>query len=161
MSQEKSEKGRGKATSPRHHRTHGYRGYGSGFSRGYGGGVHWGSGFGGVGAPRYGGGTLPTAGLFTSEVWEPGPYAGLSPRGYSRSDERIREDICDELTRRADIDPSQLTVSVQDGEVTLAGTVVDIRARSLADEIASHCAGVKQVRNELRVARAGANAPRG
>jgi hypothetical protein len=167
MSQERqSEKSRGspepraKAPRPQSHRTYGYRGYGSGFGRGtgqYGGAVHWGTGFGGVGSPSYGGSTLPRAGFFTSEVWEPGRYAGLSPKGYSRSDDRIQEDICDDLTRRADIDPSQLTVSVQDGEVTLAGTVEDIHARSLADEIASRCAGVKQVHNEIRVSRPRSN----
>src|SRR5512135_2635906 len=79
------------------HRRYGYRGYGSGFDRGtkgYGGAVHWGQGFGGLGLPGWSGGTaLPQAGLFTSEVWQQGPYAGLAPKGYSRPDDRIREDI--------------------------------------------------------------------
>jgi len=140
-----------------HHRTYGYRGYGSGFGRGtkgYGGGVHWGQGFGGVGFPgSFGGTALPQAGLFTAEVWQRGPYAGLAPKGYSRSDDRIREDICDELTRRPDIDPARLTVAVKDGEVTLSGTIRDLDSRRLVDEIASRCDGVKQVHNELQVAR--------
>lgn len=141
-----------------HHRRHGYRGYGSGFDRGtgnYGGAVHWGRGFGGVGAPQPPGGTtLPEAGLFTAEVWERGPYRGLAPRGYSRSDERIREDICDELTRRPDIDPGRLTVTVAGAEVTLEGAVEDLASRRLADDIATHCAGVRQVHNHLRIERA-------
>jgi BON domain-containing protein len=138
-----------------HHRRHGYRGYGSGFDRGtgsYGGAVHWGRGFGGVGAPQLPGGTtLPEAGLFTAEVWERGPYRGLAPRGYSRSDERIREDICDELTRRSDIDPSRLSVRVENGDVTLEGTVRDLETRRLVDEVASRSVGVRQVHNELRI----------
>jgi hypothetical protein len=82
-----------------------------------------------------------------------GPYAGRVPKGYARSDERIREEICDELTRRPDIDPSRLTVSVTNGEVTLEGAVNDLESRRLADEIATRCAGVRQVHNVLWVER--------
>ncbi|HSP93816.1 MAG TPA: BON domain-containing protein [Thermoanaerobaculia bacterium] len=81
----------------------------------------------------------------------------MAPKGYSRSDDRIREDICDELTRRPDIDPARLTVAVKDGEVTLQGTVRDLDTRRIVDEIASRSAGVKQVHNELRVARLRSN----
>jgi osmotically-inducible protein OsmY len=109
-----------------------------------------------VGAPQLPGGTtLPEAGLFTAEVWERGPYRGLAPKGYSRTDERIREDICDELTRRSDIDPSRLSVRVEDGDVTLEGAVRDLETRRLVDEVASCSVGVKQVHNELRVEGAG------
>jgi hypothetical protein len=142
-----------------HHRRHGYRGYGSGFDRateGYGGAVHWGRGFGGVGSPEWvGSTTLPQAGLFTAEVWERGPYRGLPPKGYSRADERIREDICDELTRRSDIDPSRLTVRVEEGDVTLEGTVRDLETRRLVDEVASRSVGVRQVHNQLQVQHGG------
>jgi hypothetical protein len=134
-------------------RRHGYRGYGSGFDRGFGGAVHWGRGFSGIGSPGQSGAiTLPQAGMFEGAG---GPYAGLAPKGYARSDERIREDICDELTRRPDIDPGRLTVTVAGGEVTLEGTVADLASRRLADDIATHCAGVRQVHNHLRVERAG------
>ena len=135
-------------------RTHGYRGYGSGFGRGtgqYGGAVHWGAGFGGIGVPSPGGISFPAGGSFAPEILEHGPYAGIGPKGYSRPDDRIREDLCDELTRRSDIDPRRMTVSVKNGEVTLDGTVEDILARSLAEEIAARCAGVTGVRNHLRV----------
>ena len=159
MAEEKlSEQGlQTRAATPRrnHHRKHGYRGYGSGYDRGtegYGGTVHWGRGFAGLGSPGWFGGTsLPQAGLFSAEVWERGPYAGLAPKGYSRSDERIREEICEELTRRHDIDPSRLTVTVVDGEVTLEGRVRDLDTRRIVDDIASHCVGVQQLRNQLRI----------
>ena len=152
MSQAKPPARRKAGGSPR--RTHGYRGYGSGFGRGtsqYGGAVHWGAGFGGIGVPASGGISFPAGGFFTPEISERGPYAGVGPKGYSRSDDRIREDICDELTRRSDIDPRHMTVAVKNGEVTIGGTVVDILARSLAEEIAARCAGVTGVRNLLRV----------
>ena len=134
-------------------RRHGYRGYGSGFDRGFGGTVRWGRGFSGIGSPGESGAmTLPHAGMFEDLA---GPYAGRAPIGYERSDERIREEICEELTRRPDIDPGRLSVSVADGEVTLEGAVEDLESRRLADEIATHCTGVRQVHNVLRVAPGG------
>lgn len=142
-----------------HHRTYGYRGYGSGFGRGtdfYGGPIHWGSGFGGVGVyGGYGAETLPHAGFFDAEAWDQAPYVGLGPQGYTRSDERIREDICDELTRRWDIDPRLVAVTVRDGEVTLKGTVESLEMRRFVDEVASACTGVTQVYDQLRIERAG------
>jgi hypothetical protein len=130
-------------------RRHGYRGYGSGFDRGFGGTVHWGRGFSGIGSPGASGATtLPHTGMFEDLS---GPYAGRAPQGYARSDDRIHEEICDELTRRPDIDPSRLTVSVTNGEVRLEGAVEDLESRRLADEIATRCIGVRQVHNVLRV----------
>lgn len=138
-----------------HHRTYGYRGYGSGFGHGtdsYGGAIHWGRGFGGVGvAGGYAGNLLPRAGFFNAEAWETGPYVGFGPHGYSRSDDRIREEICDELTRRRDIDPRGVVVAVRNGEVTLDGTVENLAMRRLIDDVASNCTGVAQVHDRLRV----------
>jgi hypothetical protein len=37
-----------------------------------------------------------------------GPHAGRGPKGYQRSDERIKEDICDCLTRDPDVDASEI-----------------------------------------------------
>ena len=112
--------------------------------------MHWGRGFSGIGSPGEASGIapLPQTGMFETSG---GPYAGRAPKGYERSDERIREDICDELTLRPDIDPGGLSVSVADGEVTLEGAVEDLASRRLADEIASHCIGVRQVHNKLKV----------
>lgn len=92
------------------HRRHGYRGYGSGYGRGtdsYGGRVHWGSGFGGVGVPGgYPGITLPKAGLFEEEPQSQGPYWGIAPVGYPRSNSDVHEDIC-ELDRTDDALPAR------------------------------------------------------
>ncbi|MFX7506872.1 SWFGD domain-containing protein, partial [Acinetobacter baumannii] len=50
---------------------------------------------------------------------------GRGPRGYSRSDERVREDVSDRLTDDAYIDASDIEVTVSGGEVTLTGMVPD------------------------------------
>ena len=152
---QRDEKGSQMGPVVTHHRTYGYRGYGSGFGHGsnsYGGAVHWGRGFGGIGmVGGQIGETLPSAGFFDAEAWERGPYVGLGPEGYSRSDERIREDIWEELTRRRDIDPHRVAVTVRDGEVTLEGSVENLEMRRLVDDVASSCTGVTQVNDRLRL----------
>lgn len=80
-------------------------------------------------------------------------FRGRGPRGYRRSDDRIREDICDRLTEDHDIDASDIEVRVEGGEVTLEGTVDERRLKWLAEEIASRCSGVLDVHNHLRVKR--------
>jgi osmotically-inducible protein OsmY len=104
---------------------------------------------------------LPRFGLLTPEVYEPGPYFGVGPKGYSRSDDRIREDICDELTRHPDVDPSRVTVTVREAEVTLEGSVDALWARRLVDALSSECVGVRQVHNRLRVEPRSKGSPRG
>jgi len=83
-----------------------------------------------------------------------GRYRGLAPQGYSRSDERIREDICDRLMADDEIDPSNITVGVENGEVTLTGTVNDRQDKRYAEGISESVLGVKEVNNNLRIKRA-------
>lgn len=80
-------------------------------------------------------------------------FRGRGPRGYRRSDDRIREDVCDRLTEDHDIDASDIDLKVEAGEVTLEGTVTERRLKWLAEEIASSCSGVVDVHNHLRVKR--------
>ena len=80
-----------------------------------------------------------------------GGYHGLGPKGYVRTDGRIRDYVCDDLMDDPWIDASAVEVAVQDGEVTLTGTVDSDDARRLAEDVAAHAGGVKRVRNALRV----------
>jgi osmotically-inducible protein OsmY len=80
---------------------------------------------------------------------------GRGPQGYKRSDERITEDINEDLTQHPDIDASNISVEVQNGEVTLKGTVPDRETKRRAEDIAESCSGVKDVQNQLRVKREG------
>jgi len=57
----------------------------------------------------------------SQERWRmPGPYVGRGPRGYQRSDERIREDVCDRLTAHGMVDASDVDVRTENGEITLS-----------------------------------------
>jgi osmotically-inducible protein OsmY len=82
-----------------------------------------------------------------------GGHAGKGPQGYRRSDERIREDLCDCLTDHPEIDPSNIDVKVDNCTVTLSGQVDSREAKRLAEDIAEGITGVQDVRNELRVQR--------
>jgi osmotically-inducible protein OsmY len=80
-----------------------------------------------------------------------GQFAGRGPKGYKRSDDRIREDVNEELTRNPDLDATDIEVKVESGEVTLSGTVDDRRAKRLAEELVERCSGVHEVHNQLRI----------
>ena len=83
--------------------------------------------------------------------YESGTFAGRGPRSYQRSDDRVREDVNERLTADPRIDASDIDVRVQNGEVTLSGTVCDRRTRRMAEEIVEDLPGVRDVRVELKV----------
>ena len=80
-----------------------------------------------------------------------GQFAGRGPKGYQRSDERIREDVSDRLMEHPDIDATDVEVKVKNGVVTLTGTVDDRWAKRLAEDLAETAMGVKDVMNQLGV----------
>lgn len=80
-----------------------------------------------------------------------GAFSGKGPKNYVRSDERIREDVCEHLTHHPYVDASDIEVTVREGEVTLSGTVDARMAKRAAEEACDHVRGVKDVHNHLRV----------
>lgn len=78
------------------------------------------------------------------------PFLNKGPRGYVRRDERIWEDVCDELAAGY-LDASNVEVFVRDGVVELRGFVTDQRARRRAEELAAGCRGVRGLDNQLCV----------
>ncbi len=78
-------------------------------------------------------------------------HFGKGPKGWKRSDERIREDVCERLERDGRVDASDIDVSVQEGVVTLSGRVEDRPTKRHAEDIIEYLPGVKDVRNDLTV----------
>lgn len=74
------------------------------------------------------------------------------PKGYTRTDTRIREDICDRLMRTRHIDSSEVTVAVTDGKVVLEGTVPQRRMKHAIEDLADACLGVRDIDNRIRLA---------
>ncbi|MDB5904552.1 MAG: hypothetical protein JWM26_3430 [Betaproteobacteria bacterium] len=94
-------------------------------------------------------------------------YSGLSrrmepqlqrrgPKGYRRTDERIREDLCESLMAATHLDASEVTVDVREGNVTLEGIVPERRMKHAIEDIAAAVRGVFDVVNRIRVVRGGA-----
>lgn len=93
-----------------------------------------------------------TYGQVESFTWDlEGPHRGRGPRGYRRSDERIRDEVCDRLEAHGAIDASRFEVKVENGEVTLEGTVSDRRTKRLAQAVADTVSGVEDIHNRLRL----------
>ena len=89
------------------------------------------------------------------EGWSPGAYhgnhRGKGPATFTRSDERIRDLVCEALTDDDRVDATHVEVHVKGGDVTLTGTVEDRPQKRAAEDCAESVSGVKDVQNQLRV----------
>jgi BON domain len=88
-----------------------------------------------------------------------GGFRGKGPRGYRRSDERIREDVNECLTDDHHIDASDIEVEVRDAEVTLSGSVSTREQKRRAEELIEQLSGVVDVHNRLRVSSGNSETP--
>ena len=73
------------------------------------------------------------------------------PKNYQRTDERIREDICERLTADHSLEVEDVSVEVEKAVVRLEGTVRLRRMKHDIEDIAANCAGVEDVENRIRV----------
>jgi hypothetical protein len=94
--------------------------------------------------------TYGTTGMYSGGLYG-GRYVGRGPKSWRRSDERIREDVNEELTRHPDVDASEVEVAVVNSEVTLTGTVDGRHEKREAEECAWRVTGVRDVHNQLRI----------
>lgn len=78
-------------------------------------------------------------------------YRGKGPKNYSRSDERIREDLNEKLTESDEIDASGISVEVNNGIATLTGVVEQRWMKHRAEDLAESCSGVRDVTNQITV----------
>ena len=78
-------------------------------------------------------------------------HRGRGPKGYRRSDERIKEDVNDRLSDDYYLDASDVEVMVSNTEVTLTGTVNSRADKRRAEDIAESVSGVTNVENRIRV----------
>jgi hypothetical protein len=130
--------------------------YGRSMSDGPGNGGHYGGEAmydRGIGAGRYGSehaGRAGGYGIGASPGYH-GEHHGKGPKGYTRSDDRIKEDVCDCLTDDPMLDAGDIEVQVKNGEVTLSGSVKDRLAKRHAEDMIERVSGVKNVQNSLKV----------
>lgn len=84
-------------------------------------------------------------------------------QGDRRSDESIRAEICERLSRpfssfdtselSGELDASDVTVSVAGGQVTLVGTVPEQRMKHYIEDLVDACPGVQDIENRILVRR--------
>lgn len=77
-------------------------------------------------------------------------HSGKGPRGWTFSDERIKEEVSMALFIDHIVDASDIEVDVEDGIVYLRGTVLDRAMKTAAERSVDRLTGVKDVMNELR-----------
>lgn len=95
-------------------------------------------------APRY-------TGSFVPQRYDPPRRYPRGPKGYRRSDERIKEDVCDRLYHCLDLDSSDVEVKLQNGEVILSGTVPERSMKYRIESTIEDVSGVVDVTNQIRV----------
>ena len=78
-------------------------------------------------------------------------HRGKGPKGYKRSDDRIKDDVYHRLTEDDLIDASEVEVQVTNAEVILSGVVPEREAKRRAEDIIDSISGVQHVQNNLRV----------
>ncbi|HET7539043.1 MAG TPA: BON domain-containing protein [Polyangiaceae bacterium] len=124
--------------------------YGSGsYGSGLSGSGSYGSGSGSYGSSSYGSGSYGSGSYGSSGRY--GSYSGRGPKGYTRSDDRIREDVCERLSENDEVDASEIEVQVQDRKVTLTGSVENRRMKHIAEDLAEAVSGVDDVDNRITV----------
>jgi hypothetical protein len=78
---------------------------------------------------------------------------GRIPRSYSRSDERVREDICERIAADPRIDATDVSVHVRERRVVLEGSVPERRMKYVIEDVAAECLRANDVDNHITVAK--------
>ncbi len=76
-------------------------------------------------------------------------YSGVGPANYKRSDLRIHDDASDALYRCAEVDASDIEVTVKEGIVTLSGFVETRIDKKVAEMTVERVPGVIDIDNRL------------
>jgi osmotically-inducible protein OsmY len=79
------------------------------------------------------------------------PAAAQLTKHESEADKRIRQEVDAVIERDPALKDRAISLSVDNGDITVAGTVRTETERQKINELALHVAGVKSVANALRV----------
>jgi hypothetical protein len=100
------------------------------------------------GFPGYGG-----SGWGSSSSMGQGTTSRRGPKGWQRTDDRLKDDICERLYHTLHIDSSEVTVEVKDGKVMLDGTVPQRGMKHALEDLIDSLPGVHDIDNRVRVSR--------
>ena len=79
-----------------------------------------------------------------------GLHAGKGPKGWTRSDAQLREEVSDRLMEDRLLDASGIDVAADDGVIILSGEAPGASDVAHAEMLARATPGVTAVRNNLR-----------
>jgi hypothetical protein len=79
-------------------------------------------------------------------------HRGRGPKGYKRTDDLLKEIICEQLTDDPFIDARDVSVEIENSEVTLHGSVPERRQKYAIEDLVADVAGVNEIHNHLSVA---------
>jgi osmotically-inducible protein OsmY len=101
----------------------------------------------------YGNSADYNAGRFSSQNYAPsaGRFAGKGPKGYKRSDERIKEEISELIMHHPEVDGSDIEVEVASADVTLTGSVPERKMKHAVEDLIERTLGVGEIHNQLKV----------
>jgi osmotically-inducible protein OsmY len=80
-----------------------------------------------------------------------GGQRGKGPKGYIRSENRIRDDVFDRLTEDDRLDATNIDVQVQGDTVILSGTVLSREEKRRAEDLVERITGVRNVENRIHL----------
>jgi osmotically-inducible protein OsmY len=84
-------------------------------------------------------------------------HRGKGPKGYTRSDERVFEDVCEALSLSPNVDASEIEVKVKEGIVYLNGSVDKRESKRFAEFAIENISGVHDVQNQLNIQKSDEN----
>ena len=76
-------------------------------------------------------------------------FRDKDPKGFSFSDDKVREDVSEILARDAHVDASEMEILVRDGVVYLKGHVDSRQSKRMAELLIENLPGVVDVINQL------------
>lgn len=82
-------------------------------------------------------------------------HAGKGPVGYKRSEDRIKEEACEILSRNWELDASDIEVNFKEGCIFLSGEVATRDDKRLAESLVENISGVNDVINQLKLKKLG------
>jgi hypothetical protein len=95
-------------------------------------------------------GVVPIVGAVNTEA-ETGEHGAHGFLGFDSSDKRIDQELSDHLEQHSYIDTTGVTFTVNDGKVTLEGTVPDSDQKNYVEEVAAKIEGVTGIDNRLTI----------
>ena len=97
------------------------------------------------------------SGFANTESHIPGPFSGVGPRNYAKTDQRVLDEVCELLTRHGELDVRNVDVHCHNGVIRLEGHVPTRAIRREIEAAVESIFGVNDVEDHLTIEPAAAS----